>query len=306
MMSLLRKCRKATIGYIKRQYKRIKENRAVFFLYTILNIMVIIALIRGIIIKNYESAALCALTLVLLILPTLLEGVMKIHIPPLLRAILYCFIFASEIMGELENYYTKFPIWDTLLHALNGFLFAAIGFAMIYLLNRNTKRVNLSPLYLTLAAFCFSMTIGVLWEFAECMGDMFFHQDMQKDYIVQSFQSVKLDPDNTQRAIAVSDIIKTQIFTSSGDVIEIKGGYLDIGIRDTMKDLIVNFIGAAIFCFFGYFYLKSGSEKKVFAPVVEGLMIMPTDESEEESEGAEEVAAEKTDDGPDVADRRRA
>ncbi len=79
-----------------------------------------------------------------------------------------------------------------------------------------------------MVAFCFSMTIGVLWEFIECAGDLFFGQDMQKDFIVQVFQSCKLDPTNNQQAIKVADIIKTQIFTASGQVFEVEGGYLDI------------------------------------------------------------------------------
>lgn len=271
-------------NYLKRLHARIKENKGTFILYTILRLMVLAALIRSIIIHNYEGAAVCVLTLALFILPSFLEGSLQVEIPGLFQGIIYCFIFAAMILGELDHYYTRIPIWDTALHTLNGFLFAAVGFVTIDLLNRNSKNVHLSPLYLTMVAFCFSMTIGVLWEFIECAGDLFFGQDMQKDFIVQVFQSCKLDPTNSQKAIKVADIIKTQIFTASGQVFEVEGGYLDIGILDTMKDLLVNLIGAVVFCIFGFVYLHSDSKKKLATSVVEGLRIQPASKPAEEKE----------------------
>ena len=270
---------KAIRRYLKRLHERIKENRTVFIVYTLLRIMVVIALIRSIIIQHYESTLVCVLTLALLIIPSFLEGALKIRIAPLLEGILYCFIFAALILGELDNYYTAIPVWDTLLHTLNGFLFAAVGFCTLDLLNQNSDNVKLSPLYLVMVAFCFSMTIGVIWEFIECAGDLFFGQDMQKDFIVQNFQSVTLDPTGTQQAISVHDIVHTQITTASGEIFEIEGGYLDIGILDTMKDLFVNFIGAVIFCIFGALYLRKKSGK-VASAVVEGLRIEAAKDSE--------------------------
>ena len=274
---------------------RIKENKKVFVLFTVLRLMVIAALIRSIIIGNYEGALTCVLALLLFLVPSFLEGALKLKIAPLFEAIIYCFIFAAIILGELDHYYTKIPIWDTLLHTLNGFLFAAVGFSTIDLLNRNSKDVHLSPLYLTLVAFCVSMTIGVLWEFFECGMDLFFHKDMQKDFIVQTINSCKLDPTGNQEVITVKDIISTQIFTASGEVITVEGGYLDIGILDSMKDLFVNFIGAVVFCIFGFIYEKSGESKKVAKTVVNGLKLTPvTDEATPETaEEATEKAEEK-------------
>ena len=283
---------KAVNRYLKRLHYRIKDNKAVFILYTILRLMVLAALIRSIIIGNFEGVVTCALTLALFLIPSFLEGALKIEIAPLFEGIIYCFIFAAEILGELDHYYTTIPIWDTLLHTLNGFLFAAVGFVTIDLLNRNSKDVHLSPLYLTLVAFCFSMTIGVLWEFIECGADLFLGQDMQKDFIIQNFQSVKLDPTQTQQKIHVVDAVRTQIFTASGQVFEIEGGYLDIGILDTMKDLLVNFIGAIVFCVFGFIYLHSGSKGKVSGTVIEGLRIQPAAEHEEETAAETAEAAE--------------
>ena len=160
----------------------------------------------------------------------------------------------------MDHFYVALPGWDTILHTINGFLAAAVGFSMVDLLNRHSKRMQLSPLYVAMVAFCFSMTIGVMWEFIECTGDLFFGQDMQKDFIVSSFNSVTLDPTHSQKVIHVRDITQTVIYTASGETFTIDGGYLDIGILDTMKDLFVNFIGAICFSVFGYFYVKNRGE----------------------------------------------
>ena len=275
--------------YIRDLGKRAKEQRGVFILYSILRLLVVLILIRTIILHNYEASITCLLVLALFFVPTLLEETLKIKIPALLEGIIYCFIFAAEILGELGHFYTQFPIWDTMLHTLNGFLFAAVGFSTVELLNRTSKNIKLSPLYLTMVAFCFSMTIGVLWEFFECGADIFLHQDMQKDFIVDHFQSVTLDPTHSQEVIRVEDITGTVIHSASGDF-TIDGGYLDIGILDTMKDLLVNFIGAIVFCSFGFAFLKHGEKRKVATSVVGGLTLKPDnrDEKEPQVEAEEE------------------
>ena len=103
---------------------------------------------------------------------------------PRWRSSCLLFIFSAEILGEISSFYVLFPFWDTTLHTLNGFLAAAIGFSLVDLLNRSDRvKFDLSPLFLSITAFCFSMTIGVLWEFFEFAMDQFFALDMQKDTI---------------------------------------------------------------------------------------------------------------------------
>ena len=203
-------------------------------------------------------------------------------------AIIFLFIFAAEILGEVNHYYTRIPGWDTILHTMNGFLCAAIGFSLVYLLNRGSKNVNLSPFYLTLVAFCFSMTIGVVWEFFEFTMDQFFLVDMQKDFTVTAIGSVSLDPEQAQNVIRIKDIVQTAITTGSGEVTTIEGGYLDIGIIDTMKDLLVNLVGAIVFSVIGYFTLKNSKTSKV----AESFMIKPNVHEENEAAN-DEVKEEK-------------
>lgn len=258
-------------NYIKKLKNRIALNKKQFFIYSIFRTLVILTGARCLFTKNYESLALCILSLMLFLLPSFFEEKLNITIPATFQVIIYAFIYAAEILGEVNKYYTRIPGWDTMLHTLNGFLCAAIGLSLVYVLNRGSKFVTLSPLYLAIMAFAFSMTIGVLWEFIEFAGDQFFYLDMQKDFIVSDIGSVTLDETNSQIPVHVRNIVKTTIETADGSKIVIEGGYLDIGIIDTMKDLFVNFIGAVVFSVIGYFYEKNQNKNSIAA----GLLIRP-------------------------------
>lgn len=259
------------IDYKKSLVDSYKKNKRTFIFYLILRGLVILTLVRCILTRNYESAAICVLSLILFLMPAFLQQKMKIEFPALFQAIIFGFIYAAEILGEVDHYYVKIPGWDTMLHTMNGFLCAAIGFSLVYLLNRGSDNINLSPFYLTLVAFCFSMTIGVLWEFFEFTMDQLFFVDMQKDFIVNNIGSVTLDPENSGMPYFIGNITDTVINTADGKSYTVAGGYLDIGIIDTMKDLLVNLIGAVVFSIIGYCTLKF-SKKSV---ITDSLMIKP-------------------------------
>lgn len=231
----------------------ITEHKSSFVVYTVLRALVILIMVLQVFNKNYENVFYCALTLLLLVIPSLVQVELKIELPTTLEIIILLFIFAAEILGEIGSYYTKFPYWDTMLHTINGFLAAAIGFSLVDLLNQHKKaKFNLSPLYMAVVAFCFSMTIGVMWEFFECAMDVFLHTDMQKDTIVNSISTVMLDPTGGTNVIHINGIEDVIV---NGKPLGL-GGYLDIGLLDTMKDLFVNFIGAVVFSIIGFFYVK--------------------------------------------------
>ncbi|MDO4281138.1 MAG: hypothetical protein Q4C56_05855 [Peptococcaceae bacterium] len=234
----------------------LRANRRIFWLITVLRVLVVLSMVRAIFNGNYNGAFVCLLSLLLFLVPSLMENGFNIHIPPVFEGSIYLFIYAAEILGEINHFYAAIPGWDTILHTINGFLAAAVGFSMIDLLNRNSKNISLSPFYLAMVAFCFSMTIGVLWEFLEFSADNLLHMDMQKDFIISSIHSVTLDPSHSQHVVHIHDIISTQLTTASGQTYTIDGGYLDIGIIDTMKDLFVNFIGAVCFSTLGYWMLR--------------------------------------------------
>ena len=231
----------------------VREHRASFLIFWTLRTLVLVILVRQAFLRNYESVFFCALTLALLYLPSLIQVKLRIELPPVLESIILCFIFAAEILGELGSFYVRVPHWDTMLHTANGFLAAAIGFSLAVLLNRNERIVfDLSPLFLAIVAFCFSMTIGVLWEFFECFMDLVFHTDTQKDTVIHAIYSVSLDPTRSNQVVGVTGITDAVVNGQSLGL----GGYLDIGLLDTMKDLFVNFIGAVVFSVIGFAFLK--------------------------------------------------
>lgn len=245
-------------------HNALRHKRTVAVVYFTLRILVIATMVAQFFNGDFESVFLCGLTLLLFLLPTVFERALMIDLPNTLEIIIMLFIFAAEILGEISAFYTTFKHWDTILHTINGFLCAAIGFALVDMLNRTEKfSLSLSPVFMSIVAFCFSMTIGVLWEFFECSMDQLFFLDMQKDTVINTVSSVMLDPAGGNKRIMIQDIIETIVITSDGQEIPLGlGGYLDVGILDTMKDLFVNFIGAVVFSFIGYFYVKSRGKGK--------------------------------------------
>ena len=243
----------------KAMHMELREHRSSFIVYVVLRALVILMMILQIFNRNYENVFLCVLTLLLLLMPSFIQLNLKIELPTPLEITILLFIFAAEILGEIQAYYIRFPFWDTVLHTINGFLMAAIGFALVDILNRSEKfSFQLSPVFLAIVAFCFSMTIGVLWEFFECGMDQFFGLDMQKDTIVNSISSVVLDPTNSNVPVTIENIDDVVVNGKSLGL----GGYLEIGLLDTMKDLFVNFIGAVMFSVIGFFYVKNRGKGK--------------------------------------------
>ena len=256
---------------IKKFYKELnilikKSKKRTIIVYFTLRILVILCMIMQIIHGDMNNAFLCLLSLILFAVPFFAQKHLKIELPNTLEISILIFIFSAEILGEINNFYNIIPFWDTLLHTLNGFLSAGIGFALFDLLNKNTKSIKLSPLFLSIVAFCFSMTIGVLWEFFEFTADRYLKTDMQKDRIVTNFNSVLLNDKKENIAINIKDIEYTLIISKNEDgslyETKIENGYLDIGIIDTIKDLYVNYIGAFCFSIFGYMYINNREKYK--------------------------------------------
>ena len=237
-------------------------------IHIVLDILVILVMVARVLRRDFYPVFLCLLTLTLFNVPMLIDRKLNIEIPVLLESVVLIFIFCAEILGEIGSFYTFIPWWDTLLHTVNGFLMAAIGFTMIDLLNNSPRfHFNLSPIFVAFVAFCFSMTVGVFWEFFEFGMDQMFRTDMQKDYYIEELSSVKLHPQGINDPIRYGEIQDTTVrYNEDGETKEfvMEDGYLDVGIIDTMKDLIVNCIGAIVFSIIGLFYIQ-GRDKKNFA-----------------------------------------
>ena len=242
-----------------------------FVLLLVLQILVVLTMVAEIFNRNFYNVFLCLLTLVLFNIPRFVDLKLNIKLPTMLEVVILLFIFAAEILGEIQSFYTIFPYWDTVLHTINGFIMAAIGFAAF-------------------VAFCFSMTVGVVWEFFEFGMDQIFGMDMQKDFIVSAIHSATLNPNGLNGTVSLNGITSTIVNYNGGQYV-IEGGYLDVGIIDTMKDLMVNCIGAVVFSIIGILYIKhrgKGKIAKSFIPLMK-----TTEEIEETQKMIEEFKSKK-------------
>lgn len=262
-----------------------REKKRLYIVYIALFTIVLRVMVAQAFNRNYNNVFLCLLTLLLFMMPSFVEKKIRLDVPDTLEVIILLFIFSAEILGEIREFYTTFQYWDIILHTLNGFLMGAIGVSLINILNGSKRfAISLSPVFVALMAFCFSMTVGVVWEFFEFGMDQFFGKDMQKDTFVDVVNTVLLNPEG--RNIVVSIPIES---------VYVNGqqwpGYVDIGLIDTMEDLFVNFIGAVVFSLLGYFYAKGRFR------VVEKLLLTRIDDMSGAGASNMVSTSKKTDDG---------
>lgn len=186
---------------------------------------------------QWGHAALCILCLALYSLPALLGLVFRASLPPLLYGIAACFAAAANLGGEVFGLYLQLPFWDASLHFLWGLLAAVIGYSMPDLLGRREGVSRSMPkAAAVLLSVSFAMLIAVLWEFVEFAVDLWFHTDMQKDCWINCVYSVLLQPDGLNQAQKV----EFAGVLVNGDPWP---AFLDVGLRDTMSDLLWTFAG---------------------------------------------------------------
>lgn len=183
------------------------------------------------------SALMCLLTLGLSFLSPLLRRIFRLYIPSGLELLIILFSIAANIGGEVFGLYNKTPLWDLGLHIIWGFAGGAVGYGLILIINKNR---DISPLFSAVFCLCLSMSTALLWEFFEYFMDSVFYMDMQKDCYVKELSSVLLNPEgeNTALRLYISSVLVNG---------ELWPAYIDLGLIDTMTDLLVNFIGALAF-----------------------------------------------------------
>ena len=164
----------------------------------------------------------CLLGVVAMRLPDIFEKKWHIRFPSTMIFLYVLFLYCAIYLGEVRSFYYIIPNWDTILHTFSGGMIAVIGFSVICLMNNSEKiPVNLSPIFVSMFAFCFALSIGVVWEIYEYTFDGFLGMNMQK---------FRLE-----------------------DKTELVGR---LALMDTMKDLIVDAIGAFVTSSVGYISLK--------------------------------------------------
>lgn len=219
-------------------------------IYIFTRVIFVLAAVLSVLRKDYLTAFLCAAALVVFMLPPVIDKKFNIELPGGLEISAAVFTFMCVLGGELGYLYAKFPLWDKILHTFSGFLIAAIGLALIEIRNKHREPLQrLSPLMTVVFAFCFSVTVAVCWEVFEFAVDGFSGTtDMQADYIIDSFTSKKAGGETNPIPVVVNGIESVVITFSDGREALVLPGYIDIGIADTMYDMIVAAIGSFVFC----------------------------------------------------------
>lgn len=230
---------------------------------TILIILVSSCLVTKILNKDLENVSLCILTLFLFAIPYLAKRLFKINISENLEILYFFFIFLTQILGEVYNFYVSLSFWDKLFHATSGFILSSIGFSIIHILNKKNIPSNLTIILFT---FCFSMTCAIVWEFYEFGADTIFNQDMQKDNLVNVLSTKKLITNS--KILKIDDISKTILYDKNGKELLKIDGYLDIGIKDTMQDLLAGLIGTLIYTILAYIHIKDNSKLSCINKVI--------------------------------------
>ena len=122
--------RKKKSNFLVSAHRTLRKKSVVAAVYIVLRLLVILMMVAQFFNGNFENVFLCILTLILFLLPTIFEKSLQIDLPNALEIIILLFIFAAEILGEIRAFYTTFAYWDTMLHTINGYLSAAIGFSL--------------------------------------------------------------------------------------------------------------------------------------------------------------------------------
>ncbi len=164
----------------------------------------------------------CILGMVAMLLPGVLQRRLRLHIPSKMVVVYALFLYCAIYLGEVRSFYYRIPNWDTILHTFSGAMLGALGLSFINILNKtHTVPLELSPFFIAFFAFCFAVSMGVVWEIYEFTADMLLGTNMQK-FALQGGQ-------------------------------ELQG---QAALMDTMKDLIVDTLGALIMSVIGYISQK--------------------------------------------------
>lgn len=235
-------------------------------IYVIIAAITVAFLVREIITEDFYHSFLCVITLVIFGIPWLVEKLFQVKVGTGLKLGVWWLMFGAEILGEMFNFYGRIPIWDTLLHTSSGFFAAGLGLSLAMLMSRGKDgKSALNPMLGVLFAVTLSITTSVIWEFCEFAADQIVLTDGQKDRIISTVSSVKLNPEQKNKALVIRNVDHTVLYGAGGEVLHrIDGGYLDVGIIDTMKDMFVNMVGAIVFAIGAYGYLEHGGRKNKF------------------------------------------
>lgn len=186
--------------------------------------------------KQYRRLPLAFGTLGLVLLPAIMEKLFRCRL--CLSVYIFALLYAvGPMMGQCWNFYYTISWWDKLLHISGGVMFAIVGAYFFELLTKRKDHFIGAAIF----ALCFSMAIAALWEFIEFGADRFLGMDMQDDILVTHLTSYLLG-----EGIGVTGSIENiQSVVVNGAQLP---GYIDIGLTDSMLDMMLESLGALVAC----------------------------------------------------------
>lgn len=221
-------------------------NKSSDIIYVLLFLLTLISSIISLVNKDYRNSIIAIITVIIISIPYLLERKRKLKFSHIFKILIYLFIFSNSILGEVYHFYIDYKYWDFILHMAGGFIFTSIGLSLIC-------KYKINFLIVLILTLSFSMTVSLTWEFVEYTSDKIFYTDTQKDTLIKDIASVSIDNVKNYKEEKVLEIEETILYGKNKKVLKvIKGGYLDIGLSDTMSDFFANFLGVFIFWVINY------------------------------------------------------
>ncbi|MDX1493810.1 MAG: hypothetical protein R3253_07125 [Longimicrobiales bacterium] len=183
--------------------------------------ILLLGLVGAIVEQQWLTALTTAAVIVTTLMPLILGRRFRVFVPPEFEVLAVVFLFASLFLGEVRGYYLRFWWWDIALHTASGFLLGILGFLLVYVLNE-TEDIDVHMRPRFVALFAFMFAVG--------LGALWeiFEFSMDQLFGMDMQKEMLGDPS---------------------------------GLTDTMWDLIVDTVGAAVIAVLGFGYLRTkGSE----------------------------------------------
>jgi len=178
----------------------------------------------------FMNAFTCLVMLIITFVPSYIASRTRVIVPAALQTMFVIFTFFAMYFGEILSYYEKYWWWDVMLHSTSGFMLGLLGYLLLYSLNTDRHIFfHINSFCVMLFAFCFALACGALWELFEFAGDFLLGMNMQK-------------------SVYVTDVAALAPYINRW------GRFMDPGLVDSMKDLIVDSIGALIAVIGSYLY----------------------------------------------------
>lgn len=204
---------------------------------------------------QYMNMLVCLGTVVLVSLPFLMGRLLGFGLRR--SFFVFCLLYAlGPMLGKAFRLYYLTTWWDKLLHTCGGVTFGVFG---VYIALRLNSQTPLTPVLRAVFGLCFSIAVSAVWEFFEYGVDFFFAADMQQDTVVNAIHSHYL---STAPGVLRSIPVIREV-SLDGAPLDI-GGYLDIGLIDTMHDMLVEALGAL--AFFLWYLADKDRHPLIFLP----------------------------------------